>query len=284
MLEIEIELNRNLANSLLDRLTGAFPDVEIGTAETGLRFCIEFDETVDRELKKLETVLGKFEKARMAEDQVPIAIRNLGEPDQEAPYVSIAGFIFTGSAEDPGDSVGNTIITFAPGHAFGTGSHPSTGLALTALKEFYTPGPGHPDRLGSSVLDAGTGSGILALAAARLGTGPVLAVDSSSVAVDAARANSAGNNLTPQIEVALKPVKDVDGRFDLILANLTHSVLLKSAANLVNLLNPGGTLIAAGFTDTQTPGVHKSMSKAGAMMIKSYSLSGWTALSFKKPA
>lgn len=282
MFEIEINIDLNLVTGLLNRLMNTFPEVEIEVDEIGLRFYLDLAEEIDVKLESLEKVLGEFEKARMDEDQIPLTVRNIGGPDRDMPQTRVGRFIFTQPNEKIDGSRENTAIALTPSHSFGTGAHPSTALALIALEEFYTPKPGHPDPVNSSVLDAGTGSGILALAAANLGAGPILAVDSSSAAIEAARINISANNFSEQIKLLRAPLEKVEGRFDLILANLAPSVLLRSASLLVKLMTPGGKLIAAGFTDPQTPAMLKSMNKAGVLMVKSYSRSGWSALSFKK--
>ena len=89
----------------------------------------------------------------------------------------------------------DVIITLDPGMAFGTGLHPTTRLCLMALEERVRPG--------ESILDLGTGSGILAIAAARLGAGSVLALDTDTVAVEAARANMAANGVQETVRVGL---------------------------------------------------------------------------------
>ncbi len=282
MFEIKISIDLNQVTGLLNRLMNTFPQVEIEVNESGLRFYIDLAEEIDVKLESLEKILAKFEKARMDEDQIPLAVRNIDGPDRDLPQIRVGRFNFIQPNENIDGSRGNTAIALTPSHVFGTGAHPSTALALIALEEFYTPKPGYPDPVNSSVLDAGTGSGILSLAVASLGLGPILAVDSSSAAIEAARINISANNFSEQIKLLRTPLEKVEGLFDLILANLAPAVLLRSASLLVKLMTPGGKLIAAGFTDPQTPNMLKSMNKAGALMVKSYSRSGWAALSFKK--
>ena len=98
------------------------------------------------------------------------------------------------------------------GRAFGTGAHPSTTLALRALATHVEPG--------DSVLDAGCGSGALAIAAALLGAARVVAVDTDPSAVDATIANAIANGVADRVEVHRSDVADVDGTFDVVVANL----------------------------------------------------------------
>ncbi|MEE9557118.1 MAG: 50S ribosomal protein L11 methyltransferase, partial [Candidatus Adiutricales bacterium] len=161
MFEIEIKIDLNLVTGLLNHLMNTFPEVEIEVSESGLRFYLDLAEEIDVKLESLEKVLDKFEKTRMDEDQIPLTVRNIGGPDRDMPQIRVGRFIFIQPNEKIDGSRENTAIAFTPSHSFGTGAHPSTALALIALEEFYTPKPGYPDPVNSSVLDAGTGSGIL---------------------------------------------------------------------------------------------------------------------------
>ncbi|MDY6851130.1 MAG: 50S ribosomal protein L11 methyltransferase, partial [Thermodesulfobacteriota bacterium] len=176
------------------------------------------------------------------------------------------------------------VLTLEPGLAFGTGGNPSTSLTLAAMDEYFNPSPGLPSRSGVRVLDVGTGSGILALAAAHLGAGPILAVDSSHEAAETAQKNAALSDMASKITVSRTTLDKVSGEFDLILANLVPAVLVRAGKKLPRLLAPEGTMIVAGFADSQTPQIVKAMTKAGLVIIKSYSQAGWAALTFSRPA
>ena len=104
------------------------------------------------------------------------------------------------------------VLEIDPGRAFGSGSHPTTRLVLAALERLVTPG--------CAVLDVGCGSGVLAVAAAQLGAGSVVAIDVDEEALEATRANVSRNHVEQQVTVAHTPVGAVDGRFDLVLANI----------------------------------------------------------------
>ena len=104
------------------------------------------------------------------------------------------------------------VLEIDPGRSFGSGSHPTTRLVLAALERLVTPG--------ATVLDVGCGSGVLAVAAARLGAASVLAIDVDDEALDAARANARRNGVESIVTVASTPVGAVDARFDLVLANI----------------------------------------------------------------
>jgi ribosomal protein L11 methyltransferase len=129
--------------------------------------------------------------------------------------------------DDPAPA-GRFRIVVNPGMAFGTGVHETTRLCLEALEEFVT--------LGARVLDVGTGSGILAQAAALLGAGKVYACDTDPVAVEIARDGFVGSVTAV-----------ASGSVDLVVANISPEAITELAADLVRVLRPGGVLLASGL-------------------------------------
>ncbi len=151
----------------------------------------------------------------------------------------------------------DTVIEIDPGMAFGTGQHPTTAMCLRALEERVGPG----DR----GLDLGTGSGILAIAAARFGAGRVLALDTDPQAVTAARENAAANSVQASVEVreGTLPQEARGERFDLIVANISGLAIERLAASLADALGDGGTLVASGFLEDAEGGISDAFSEAG---------------------
>jgi ribosomal protein L11 methyltransferase len=139
---------------------------------------------------------------------------------------------------DPQDAV----LTLDPGMAFGTGSHATTRLCLEALAELYESGTG-PQR----VLDVGTGSGILAVAAALLGARQVLGCDIDETACRVAMDNARQNGVAQQVAVTLDPLETLGGDFEVVLANILAEENARLAAELVERLAPGGVLILSGI-------------------------------------
>jgi ribosomal protein L11 methyltransferase len=129
-------------------------------------------------------------------------------------------------------------IVLDPGMAFGTGLHPTTQQCLEALSTIALEGKG--------VLDVGTGSGILAIAAAKRGASPVVAVDTDAIAVDAARENATRNGVI--VPVGEGSAGDVPGRFEVVIANIVSPVLQQIAPDLVTRLAPNGLLVATGIS------------------------------------
>lgn len=281
MLKFEVDINPNLAGDLATRIMAIWPGIEIRPEDEVVAFCLNLDNHLDNNLRLFDQALQNLEKARALE---PLTVRcqNLVGPDSRPESLRLGSFIVQHPDMAAKTEPEKKILKLDSGTAFGSGAHPSTALVLNALEEYYRPLPGLPDRSNHRVLDVGTGSGILALAAARLGHGPILAVDPSEEAIRIARRNAELNNLASRLELRHIPVNRLEGEFDVILANLVPSVLLRAARKLDSLLALEGTLIVSGFADTQSPQVLKVMTKLGLVTRKSYSRAGWSALALIK--
>lgn len=165
---------------------------------------------------------------------------------------------------------GQIAITMDPGMAFGTGLHPTTQLCLQVLERTLRPG--------MRVLDLGTGSGILAIAAAKLGSGPVLALDTDPVAVQAARRNIRRNRLSQQIEVRQGTLEVGMEPFDLILANLLARALRELASRLAAALTAGGIVVGSGVLVEQSEEVGAALAAAGLRLLEQPCQGDWVAL------
>jgi ribosomal protein L11 methyltransferase len=139
-------------------------------------------------------------------------------------------------------AAGDVVVNLDPGMAFGTGTHGTTRLCLEAQAALFD-GPSPPQR----VLDVGTGSGILAIAAAALGARRVLACDIDAEACRIACENAALNGVGDLVEVTLEPLSALAGEFDLVLANILAEENIRLAAELVGRVAPAGALILSGI-------------------------------------
>ena len=175
-----------------------------------------------------------------------------------------------------GDEV---VLELDPGMAFGTGLHPTTRMCLEQVEQRTQPG--------MRVLDVGTGSGILALAAVKLGAASVHCIDNSSVAVESAMANAASNQLSDRIAVNLGVLDEAEarrltGHYDLVLANIIARVIGSIAPNLAQVLAPDGFLITSGIIEDRRHEAEQPLLNAGLRLIDQVMIDDWVTLIMQK--
>ncbi|MGV1099527.1 50S ribosomal protein L11 methyltransferase [Thiovibrio sp. JS02] len=179
-------------------------------------------------------------------------------------------------------AAGNTekVIEMDPGMAFGTGHHASTRLALSFIEKLFHGTDAPPQ----SVLDVGTGTGILAMASALFGAQKVVATDNDPEAVGVAIENIERNNLKEAIETSGTDLENIPGTFALVIANIIHDTLLEIASPLCLHLAAGGHLILAGIlTGPQTENIRTTYTTMGLAHVETKSEGEWSALLFRKP-
>ncbi|MCK9987186.1 MAG: ribosomal protein L11 methyltransferase [Azoarcus sp.] len=163
-------------------------------------------------------------------------------------------------------------IELDPGMAFGTGSHPTTRLCLEWLCDAVTPGAG--------VLDYGCGSGILGIAAAKLGAADVLGVDIDDKALEAAHDNAQRNGVTMRLQHSRQAL---DVQFDIVVANILTNPLCVLAPLLAARVAPGGRIALSGVLDTQTDQVIAAYAPFIALRVGA-THEGWARLEGTRPA
>ena len=172
-------------------------------------------------------------------------------------------------------------VRIDPSMAFGTGTHPTTQLCLEMVEKYVQPG--------QSVIDVGCGSGILSIAALKMGAGKVLGVDIDSASVRSTRENAAANEVASQLEVGLGSVTEVaEGRFSLssaplVLANILAPVIIRLfAAGLAGLVAPGGLIALSGILFEQGPAVQAAAEAAGLRFVEQQQSGDWIVLVYRK--
>src|SRR3954468_4551477 len=168
------------------------------------------------------------------------------------------------------------IVELDPGMAFGTGLHPSTQLAMIGIEDELKPG----DR----ILDVGTGSGVLATAAALLGASTVYGVDIEPVAVRSARENADRNGVGAVVHIEQGSVGDGQGEYDLVVANIIARILIELASSLARAVRPGGTLILGGIIDTKEAAVRDAFDEVGLTHVRREQCEDWVSLVLRRPA
>ncbi|MEK4564506.1 50S ribosomal protein L11 methyltransferase [Alkalihalobacillus sp. FSL R5-0424] len=172
---------------------------------------------------------------------------------------------------------GEMIIELDPGMAFGTGTHPTTILSIQAIEKTITAG----DR----VLDVGTGSGVLAIAAAKLAAKKVDAYDLDDVAVTSAMGNVELNQATSIIDVKQNDlVKGVEPEsYDLVVANILAEIITSFTDDVFSILRPGGTYVTSGIIQRKKQDVKDALTASGFLITEITEMEDWVAMTAIKP-
>jgi len=171
-----------------------------------------------------------------------------------------------------GGNPGRLNLVINPGRGFGTGTHPTTRLCLTLLEEAV--GDERPGR----ALDVGTGSGILAIAAVKLGVREVVAVDVDPEALGNARENVTLNGVEGRVTLVACAPRALKEMYPLVLANLHYYAFLKLSRELSRLTAPGGRLIVSGFLAHDLEAMAHEMALVGFKEVEARDLLGWGGL------
>lgn len=170
------------------------------------------------------------------------------------------------------------IIEIDPGLAFGTGYHPTTYTCLEAIEQYIFDG--------ASVLDLGTGSGILSIASVRLGAGRVVAVDTDPQAIKAARQNfrrTRTSKVITLIQGSLPHATVGQKQFDLAVANISARAVCDRAQFIVSSLTESGILVASGMMRDQSQQVFDTLSELGCSVLQEWSREEWVTVAFRPP-
>ncbi len=190
------------------------------------------------------------------------------------PFAIAPGLIIKPSWESYAPQPGQQVLEMDPGMAFGTGQHASTKLALLSLTQGCCQAA-PPERM----LDVGTGTGILAMAAVLFGAKEAAAIDNDPVAVAVAAENIARNGLAERITASAEPLEEVSGQFDLICANILHDVLVELAPALSRRLAKNGRLVLSGLLrGSQEESILRIYGQLGLRLRQAVHEGEWAAL------
>lgn len=172
---------------------------------------------------------------------------------------------------------GEVIVTMDPGMAFGTGTHETTRLVIGLLEKYTVPG--------CRVMDVGTGSGILAICASKLGASSCRAYDIDDVAVRVARDNIVSNdcdNIICEQSDLLKNAEKIDGGYDLITANIVADIIIRMMPDVGNFMNSQTVLLASGIILERAGDVVNAFEQYGFEVVERVVDNGWCALAVRK--
>lgn len=180
-------------------------------------------------------------------------------------------FVVKPSWEDYEPQDNDIILDLDPGMAFGTGTHGTTILCLESLERLVQPG--------MTVFDVGAGSGILSIAAAKLGATTVRAVEYDAMATDTARANVANNQVGEVVELSQGNLLDgVEGKADIIVANLIADLILKLAPAIPSHLKENGCFLGSGIIKDRLADVTEALALSGLVVTKVTEAGEWAAI------
>ena len=180
-------------------------------------------------------------------------------------------FVVKPSCEEYTAQPGDLVLEMDPGMAFGTGTHGTTILCLESMEDMVRPG--------MTVFDIGAGSGILSIAAAKLGATRVAAVEYDAMATETARRNVAANGVGDVVEVSQGNLMDgVTGQADVIVANLIADLILKMAPAIPAHLAPSGCFLGSGIIKDRLPDVTDALARQGLTVTRVTEAGEWAAV------
>ncbi len=266
----------------VDLLSGQLWNLDIeGLSETNNSLLVYADQKSSIKTDLIESELRKLVRENILEsftiDEGEIEEINWNEEWEKKiqPIQVTDKIIITPSFHKIEDAPDKMIIIIDPKMSFGTGEHETTKLVLQLLEEIYS---NH-----KKVLDIGSGTAVLAIAAAKMGAEKVIAVDNDEWCSENGTENVGANNVDDKVQVLMGEISSVsDNNFDLILANINRNILVEIADDINKRLAKKGDLILSGLLDVDENDIKKTYTKKGFRFIQLKRMNEWIALHFKK--
>ncbi|MBU2497857.1 MAG: 50S ribosomal protein L11 methyltransferase [Proteobacteria bacterium] len=277
------ELGRRLAH--LSPSLEEPPDPGDGQAKVLL---MEEEKTLNERLMEISRIVNRAEKDLSLRKKFEFKVRNLsyteppggGERQREA-FNPIPSITIQPWHPSTARSEGPSTVFIDSQHAFGNGRHPTSRLCLASIEDLAQAGL-REGLQGKRVLDFGCGTGLLAIAAVRMGAGHALGVEADPLSVETAKKNMRLNGLSGRITIRKGSWEVVRGEYDLVLANLVPAVLLRTGGRITSHLKEDGTAVISGFSDRQLMDMERHFTRAGLIKKESATLDGWAALTMVK--
>jgi len=268
-------------NACIDAGLWDFEDIPrtAGGDEVTVKAYLPADEELDGRLERLQVRIQRMQEVDGLENgPCRISTRMVQDEDwadkwKQYFHVDKVGehIVIQPSWEEYTPAADDIVIQLDPGAAFGTGTHPTTAMCLRALEHLVQPG--------ERVFDVGTGSGVLAIAAAKLGAGEVVACDYDRLAVNVAAENIAQNGVSTQVQTGVSDLlQNFTGQAGLIIANIIADIVIRLLDELDAHLAPGGQLLASGIIDEREEDVRAAVTAHGLQVAATWHDKGWTAM------
>ncbi len=282
-LRIPRESEEAVSNFLIERGASGIEEVEEDLRSKKVRAYLLKDGNEKRILDGLKRYLRSLEGIYAGISQSRVEVTSFQEKDWSGSWRKFFKPVKVSSrfvVAPPWSSVRRTkdriLIRINPGMAFGTGTHATTQLCLHALERYLK-------RKKTSVLDVGTGSGILAIAASKLGASDVAAIDVDGTALENARENLVRNDVQDDVQIRRGRIGTVRRNFDVIVANIDARSLRRMVKSLINHLNANGLLILSGILGEELGRVRRLYWETGKFRwVKESRQDEWGSLTLKK--
>lgn len=280
---VVIEDPRVIARYLEENVWDAYelPSELLEAENIVIKGYLPVDERLEERLKLFESRLAGLERyfvswlakvsyAEIAEADWSSAWKTYYKPQRVGERVVISP-----SWEQYEAQPGDIVVWLDPGMAFGTGSHPTTAMLIQLMERYLAPG--------SDVVDVGTGSGVLAIVAAKLGAKSVLALDIDTLAVEIAEQNAALNAVSGIVSVRYNDLlMGLEGRYQMITANITADPILALLPDARRLLDPGGVLLASGIIRHRYRDIEAKLRALGYTLVETLTEGEWVSLAARK--
>lgn len=281
---VEVAASPIISEDVAAEVTERF-GIGVEITADGLRFHVEEGISPEEVGRALEEILAIY---RPLDPDAPASWRsalvrdeNWGEEWKKffKPLRVGSRFLICPSWEKAEPREGDLLIWMDPGRAFGTGQHETTRLCLEWLDRL---GAETPPLAGSSLLDVGTGSGILAMAGALLGCERVVGIDNDPEAIETAEENVEHNGVAGKIQLLEVEIGEVAGTFDTLISNIQALPLIAMATAMCDHLGEGGRLALSGILVEQADAVRKAYEATGLRFVDRWEAGEWCLLSFRR--
>ena len=299
--EIDLELYQHLQDPLANFLTelgaeGVILDEEIINPLTGkvnpdkkdlklMKAYLNDNDQTQHKIESLDRYLKSLAELHSLKDTPQMTVKIIHEEDWHKKWQRFftttrigRHIIVKPSWELFIPEKGDIVIDMDPGMAFGTGTHATTRMCLEVIEKLTQDGTPAIN----SMLDVGIGSGILSIAAAKLGVPKTVGIDVDPIALGYAQKNIDKNRVTDQVELLHVSLEKLEGTFDLIVANILSEILLKLRKDLFKHLADNGILILSGIMDENKLKLERKFTSRKLALVTSYSHTDWICMVLQK--